>query len=320
MYLRYFNFLKPPFELTPNAEFVYFSEIHQDVFRTLIYGIEQQKGLMALTGPVGIGKTTICRLILNHCHNLENEKKIKIAYIFNPMLTFTEIIKALLNDFGVKYNKKEESKVSLLDYLNKFLIKEYSNKRIVAAIIDEIQLMNLETLEELRLLTNLETDNHKLIQLILCGQPEFDTIIASPRLQQLKQRVNFHCLLMPLPADDIKNYMNHRMRLAGTAEPVEFSFMALSVINYFSGGIPRVINSICDKSLLSAYAFSKNKVDLTCVISGIKAVEGKLSLINFYRRLIFYLFFRYFRIIILFIAVIVLLTVIIIRKFNYTLL
>ena len=314
MYLQYFNFIKHPFELTPNAEFVYFSEIHQDAYKTVLYGIENLKGLMALTGPVGIGKTTICRLVLNHCHKSENENKIKVAYIFNPTLSFTEIIKALLNDFGVKYNKKENSKVYLLEALNKFLIKEYANKRIAAAIIDEAQLLDIETIEELRLLTNLETDNDKLLQLVLCGQPELDEIINSPRLEQLKQRVNFHCMLMPLSSSEIKNYMNHRMQLAGASEPVFFSNQALNLVNYFSKGIPRRINSICDKTLLAAYALGKKKVDAFCVIDGIRAIEGKIEPLAFYTRYSFYMLLKYSRIAVLLVVITILLTIIFFRQ------
>ncbi|MBP7651953.1 AAA family ATPase, partial [Candidatus Dependentiae bacterium] len=203
--------------------------------------------------------------------------------------------KNMLIDFGVRFNKKENSKVYLLESLNKLLIKEYSENRIVATIIDESQLISIETLEEIRLLTNLETNNHKLIQIILCGQPDFDRIINSDRLQQLKQRINFYCHLLPLSFEEMINYINHRMHIAGRPEPVPITENALKLIYFYSKGIPRIVNSICDKSMISAYAYDKSEVNVNCVVSGIQMLEGNTDRKKVYIELFKIMISRYYR-------------------------
>lgn len=274
MYLNYYHLEKKPFELTPNPEFIYYSDIHLDVFKTIVYGIESGKGFIVLVGPVGSGKTTICRLLVNYSHQKENSDKMKIAYIFNPSLSFLEILTSILNDLGVRYKKKETSKLYLLDILNKFLIKEFSNNCKIVVIIDEAQLLNLETIEELRLLTNLETDNQKLLQIIICGQENLDEIIHSPRLEQLKQRINLYCRLKPLQYNEIEKYISHRMKIAGAVDSLKFTRTALNKLFDYSKGIPRKINSICDKALLSAYALNKDIIDYECIEHSINITEG----------------------------------------------
>jgi general secretion pathway protein A len=319
MYLDYFNFNKPPFELTPDSEFIYYSDNHNDVFKTILYGFETNKGFLVLTGPVGSGKTTVCRLLMNHCLLPENIEKYKIGYIFNPTLTFSELVTSMLNDFGVEYDKKNTNKLYLLDVLNIFLIEQFKKNVNVILIVDEAQLLSIGTLEEIRLLTNLETDKHKLLQILVCGQPELDDIINSPRLFQLKQRINFYCKLESLSYEETINYIAHRMSKAGAEPPVQISTSASYMIYYLSKGLPRLINSICDKTLLSCYAMNKDYMKTKCVVEGYRLVEGKIkfnTMFKVYLKIFFKVYFKFLILILLFLLVFL---IILIYKYNINL-
>jgi general secretion pathway protein A len=258
MYDKHFGFKEPPFSVTPNPRFFYKSPIYEEAFSVLRYGIEGRKGFIVITGEAGTGKTTLLRMLM---HTMASS--VHTAFIFNPQLNFTELLRLILNDLGVP--NSTDDRLTLIGLLNDYLIEQLKKGNTVALLVDEAQHLGGEMLEELRLLSNLETDKEKLIQIVLMGQPELGWKLDQPELRQLKQRVSLRCHLFPLSRRDVSHYIAYRVKTAGYESKELFVPEAIERIASYSSGIPRFINIICDNALLIAYSASKHQVSATMI-------------------------------------------------------
>src|SRR5262247_463259 len=253
MYNSHFGFLESPFSVTPDPRYFYTNPVYLEAYATLRYGIETKKGFIVITGEVGTGKTTLLRKLL---HNLEDT--VHSVFIFHSYPSFPELLQFTLHDLGLA--PKNTSKVTLLQELGDYLIQQHQRGHTVAALIDEAQNLNDTVLEDLRLLSNLETDREKLLQIVLVGQPELEAKLEQPGLRQLKQRVALRCRLDPLKPEEVAPYIDFRLRTAGYKGKGLFHRDAVQQIASYSQGIPRLVNIICDNALLTAYAESKKMV------------------------------------------------------------
>ena len=254
MYEDYFGFKGLPFSVTPDPRFFYNNSVYREAFASLRHGIEARKGFVLITGEVGTGKTTLLKVFMRSA-----ESTIHTAFIFNPKLNLTELLRAILNDLEIAHDMSE-GRASLLDKLNYYLIEQLKKGEIVALLVDEAQNLSDELLEELRLLSNLETTRDKLLQIVLMGQPELEEKLEHPELRQLKQRIALRCRLAPLKSGEVNQYIDSRLNAVGYEGKELFSIGALEKIILYSKGIPRLINMICDNALLITYAASKKKV------------------------------------------------------------
>ncbi len=260
MYLEYYGLAMEPFSMTPDPEFLYLSPYHKEALASLVYGVTQRKGFMLLIGEVGTGKTTVLRSFLSH---MENENT-KIYYIFNPRLNFFELLINLLDKEEV--NKNEYSIDSLIEELQKKLISEYNAGHIAVLIIDDAQQMTQDTLEQLRLLSNLETTKDKLLQIILAGQPELDVILNSYDIRQLRQRIAIYAKLKALEIHDSQEYIQRRLQIASSDrlfrhEPI-FTSKALEYLARYSNGYPRILNILCDNALIIGFGDQAPSISL----------------------------------------------------------
>lgn len=246
MYRNYFGLHEEPFNNTPDVKYLYLSSQHREALAHMLYGIKEKKGFITITGEIGAGKTTICRALLN-----ELDSKTKVAIIFNSFISELELLKTINQELFLDYSS--DSKKELIDQLNQFLLEQHSMGGNVVLIIDEAQNLAIQVLEQIRMLSNLETENEKLLQIVLVGQPELRDILQEEKLKQLKQRVSVHYHLNPLDLNETKEYIFHRLKIAGIHEPIVFSEEAFDLIFSYSQGVPRMINNICDRSLLAAY-------------------------------------------------------------------
>jgi general secretion pathway protein A len=253
MYGNYFGLTELPFNVSPDPRFFYANPVYREALATLHYGIEARKGFVIITGEAGTGKTTLLRMLM---HNLDSA--IHTAFIFNPRLSFTALLRFILTDLGIENPAKDRLK--LMEQLNAFLIEQLGKGHIVAFLVDEAQALNDEILEELRLLSNLETDRAKLIQIVLMGQPELESKLDQPELRQLKQRVALRCRLLPLGQHEVGLYIDSRLKTAGYGGKELFVPEAVEKITRYSNGIPRLVNVICDNALVIACAASKKYV------------------------------------------------------------
>ena len=253
MYNSYFGFSVSPFSVTPDPNFFYTNPVYQEAYANLRYGIESKKGFIVITGEVGTGKTTLLRKLM---HNLEGT--IHTVFVFNTYLDFTELLQVILYDLGLA--PKEPNKVTMHQELNDYLIAQLKQGHIVSVLVDEAQNLSDEALEGLRLLSNLETDQEKLVQIVLMGQPELQARLDRPSLRQLKQRVALQCRLVPLKDKEVSPYVDFRLRAAGYKGKDLFQPDAFRQIAFYSNGIPRLVNIICDNALLCAYARSRKIV------------------------------------------------------------
>ncbi len=269
MYLKFYNLNEPPFNITPDPRFLYFSRHHRDAYDHLLYGINARKGFIELTGEVGSGKTTLCRAVLSNLGS-----NVKTALILNPCLTETQLLKAMLNDFGIK--PKGRDRLTYIETLNDFLLDMNAKNINVALLIDEAQNLTPQLMEQVRLLSNLETDQHKLVQIVLCGQPELKTRLARPNLRQLKQRITVRYHIPPLTVKETEEYIYHRLTVAGSNGNIKFKNSSINKIHHYSKGCPRVINAVCDNTLLAGYVDGKKIIDSACVKRAIKQLEGKI--------------------------------------------
>jgi general secretion pathway protein A len=248
MYEEFFGMRDRPFSLTPDPQFLYLSDGHQEALAHLFYAIVDGGGFVLLTGEIGTGKTSICRYALN-----EMPKNVDVALIVNPELTKFELLLTLCDEFGVPYSRKSNSHKELLDQLNKYLIDSNARGRHSIVIIDEAQSLTPDVLEQLRLLTNLETDKRKLLQIILVGQPELNETLQRNDLRQLDQRVASRYHLRPLKKHETEAYVVRRLTVAGVARPL-FTKEAFAAVHRNCHGFPRLINILCDRALLGAFA------------------------------------------------------------------
>jgi general secretion pathway protein A len=253
MYNEYFGFSEAPFSLTPDPRFSYTNALYQEAFATLRYGIEARKGFIVITGEAGTGKTTLLRRLMQSFG-----RHVQTAYIYNPHVTLTELLRLILSDLGL--TNRTEDRLAMIAQLNEYLIKQLKQQNIVTLLVDEAQELSIEMLEEIRLLSNLETDTQKLLQIVLMGQPELERKLDRPELRQLKQRVALRCRLDPLPSNEVGEYISARLKAVGYSRKDLFHTSAVEKIAAHSRGIPRIVNIICDNALLIAFAASKKTV------------------------------------------------------------
>ncbi len=270
MYEEFYGLREKPFALTPNSRYVFYSKRYSEAEEQLLYGISQKEGFMLLTGKPGTGKTTLCRDLLEKL----DAKKHNSALMFNPFLNGVEMLQALLTEFDVNFPPRASRK-ALLDKLNRFLLSQLSEGKSCVAIFDEAQHLSSEFLEQIRVLSNLETDQEKLIQIILVGQPELLAKIRTPSMAQLDQRVSVRCTMADLNAEETERYIYHRLNVAGAQGRVEFTGRALKKIHEGSRGVPRMINLICDRALLAGFVAQSRKIDPSHVEQALAALEGE---------------------------------------------
>ncbi|MCK5849743.1 MAG: AAA family ATPase [Kiritimatiellae bacterium] len=267
MYLEFYKLKEFPFNITPDPRFLYFAPHHKEAYDHLLYGIRQRKGFIELTGEVGSGKTTLCRAVLAALDN-----SVETALILNPSLTETQLLRAMLNDFGLDASGRD--RLAYIEKLNEFLLEKNREGTNVALLIDEAQDLTPQVMEQVRLLSNLETDQHKLIQIVMCGQPELKKRLARPDLRQLRQRITVRYHIPPLTFEDTAMYIRHRLWVAGADESLVFNAGAIKEVYKYSKGSPRSINAACDNALLAGYVAQTMTIDARCVKKAIKQVEG----------------------------------------------
>jgi general secretion pathway protein A len=272
MYLDFYGFSETPFSLSPNPRFIFYSKPHKEAFALLLYGIDRHYGFIQLTGEVGTGKTTILRTLLSQL----DEEKYRTALIFNPLMTAVDLMAAINREFGIPCESGNSAE--LLEELNRFLLEENSAGRIVVLIIDEAQNLSPELLEQVRLISNLETDTEKLIQIILAGQPELAQMLEKQELRQINQRIALRYHLRPLDGEDTEGYIEHRLRMAGARGGALFTRWAVRWLYHYSRGTPRLINILCDRALLVAYTFDKRKITARTVALAFRDVMLKPAL------------------------------------------
>jgi len=263
MYKNFFGFNERPFKLVPNPAYLFLSRSHEEALAHLTYAVIQGEGFMEITGEVGTGKTTLCRAFLEH---LDNDTK--AAYIFNPNLDSVELLKAINDEFGIPSDA--DNTKDLIDTLNSFLIEQNTQGKNTILLIDEAQNLTNEVLEQLRLLSNLETAKHKLLHIILVGQPELKEKLNSHELRQLRQRISLSCRLIPLSFKDVRNYIQHRINVASGKPGIQFADAAYRSIYNYSQGIPRLINIVCDRALLTAFGLDQKEITQKIVQASIK--------------------------------------------------
>jgi general secretion pathway protein A len=267
MYREFFGLKEKPFNVTSDPNFFFLSRVHEEAFAHLLYGIKEKKGFLEITGEIGAGKTTLCRALLSKL-----DRNTKTAFIFNSNLPEIQLLQSILEDFGIEVARR--NKVSMFKQLNNFLIEEMSRGNNVVLIIDEAQNIKSSVLEGIRTLSNLETDKEKLFQIILVGQPELADKLNSPALKQLRQRIAVRFHITPLEKDEVEKYIHHRLTVAGGSGDIKFPSDSIEKIHLFSGGIPRIINMVCDKSLLAAYVMETKNIALSIINKSINELEG----------------------------------------------
>jgi general secretion pathway protein A len=267
MYLDFYGFREKPFNLTPDPRFVFLSKNHREAFAHLLYGINNRAGFIALTGEVGSGKTTVLRALLSQ---LDGDHH-RTALIFNPCLSPPELLQSITREFGIPTCTSHSA--SLLEALNLFLLQQNAAGRTVVLVIDEAQNLEAAVLEQVRLISNLETDREKLIQIVLSGQPEFAHLLKREEMRQLSQRITVRYHLQPMDFQDTVDYINHRLEVAGGRGGVIFSRWALKRIYRYSRGLPRLINAACDRMLLAGYARDTARISFRIAEAGIKEMR-----------------------------------------------
>ena len=252
MYNSFFNFDEQPFSLTPDPRFIYLSQGHREALEHMIYGIEERKGFVMVAGDVGAGKTTLTRLLLQKIGD-----RARTAMIFNTFLNEIELLRAVNREYGLP--AEGSSREALVQTLNGFLLEPRLRAKTAVLILDEAQNLSVAVLEQIRMLSNLETNDRKLIQIILVGQPELALTLSRPELSQLSQRVTVRFILSPMNREDTLRYIHHRLSVAGPENLARFHPKAYALIHRFSGGVPRRINALCDRALLAAFAEGPTK-------------------------------------------------------------
>src|SRR2546422_2637515 len=270
VYLEYYGLTEAPFDITPNPRFLFYSAKHREAFNHLLYGIRERKGFVQLTGEVGAGKTTLCRAILE-----ELEGRYSTALILNPVMSAEELVKAVAIEFGLPVNGLD--RLDTLSVINHFLLHGVELGRDAVLIIDEAQDMTDELLEQVRLLSNLETDDRKLLQIVLMGQPELRDRLNNPRLRQLRQRITVRYHLPPLSRYEVTQYIQHRLQVAGANGAPYFTQPALWRVFSYSKGIPRLVNAICDKALLAGFVQQQERIGFGIIGRAVRELEGYIQ-------------------------------------------
>ena len=273
MYEEYYGFTEKPFSLTPDPKYLFKSESHGNAFDLLQYAIRRREGFVVITGDIGTGKTTLCRAILEQL-----DRRTFTALVLNPFLSEVDLLRLVLQDFGVVSREEVKrgmlatvSKQQLIDTLNDFLLSLLPLNASALLIIDEAQNLPMGVLEQIRILSNLETDKEKLLQIVLVGQLNLKALLRAPEMRQLTQRVSIRYELKPLNREEVAAYAVHRLTIAGGARSVVFTPRSLNLVQRHSGGIPRLINLLCDRALLGGYSARTNRIGPKLVA---KAAEG----------------------------------------------
>ncbi len=281
MYCSFYGISEKPFSITPDPKFLYLGRTHKEAFAHLLYGIRERGGFIVVTGEIGAGKTTLCRGLLSHL-----DEDTLVAFIFNPTLSALELLKSINEDFGIP--SQGTTKKELIDELNQFLLQKRQEGKNTVLIIDESQSLDGEVLEQVRLLSNLETETEKLLQIILIGQPEFRNILEQPRLLQLNQRVTVRYHLKALSEEETAEYIQHRLSVIDAQDKVFFSPEALRKIWRYTRGVPRLINVLCDRALLAGYGKKKKHIDGKMIDQARREVTGRSAWagpLQFWRRI-----------------------------------
>jgi general secretion pathway protein A len=309
MYEDFYRFKEKPFNLTPDPRFLYLSKQHQGALDHMVYGIRQREGFIAVVGDVGMGKTTLCRCLLDRL-----EDKFKVALILNPMISDMDLLRTCVHDLGVKpawlktavanevgaeadvatITKEpvdvdwihDASKKELIDSLNAFLLEQYDAGGSTVLIIDEAQNLSPEVMEQLRMLSNLETEKAKLLQIIFVGQLEFNQKLQRPELKQLNQRISIRYEITPLSKTETIKYINHRILVAGAASRIAFTHFAMNEIFAYSNGCPRLINLVCDRALLAGFNAQVDTLERSHINLGIRSLLGEEDKNYFIARLV----------------------------------
>lgn len=270
MYLDFYGLKEPPFAITPNPRFLFFSDKHREAFNHLLYGIRERKGFVQLTGEVGAGKTTLCRALLN-----ELGPHFSTALILNPVLDSDGLMKAIAMEFGL--DVKGCDRLETMAKFNEFLLRQVAEGRESVLIIDEAQDLSDALLEQVRLLSNLETEDRKLLQIVLMGQPELRDRLDAHQLRQLRQRITVRYHLRALRLGELGHYLSHRLAVAGANGTPQFSAPALWRLHRYSQGIPRLVNALGDKCLLAGFVEQARRIDFNMVGRAIRELEGNIA-------------------------------------------
>ena len=254
MYKNFFGLRANPFNVNPDPRYLYLTRATHEALACLTYGIQTRKGFVLLTGEVGTGKTTLLNKLLDWLHR----QRVATAFIFNPRLNVTQFFDFMMADFGIACESPLKSQVLLK--LNHWLLERYRTGETAVLVVDEAQNLSPQVLEEIRLLTNLETASEKLLQIVLCGQPELEMKLRRPELRQLRQRITLRCKTHPLTPDETSQYIAQRLKIAGSNGHVIFAPEAVETIQKFSRGIPRVINLLCEHSMISAFVDQQKQI------------------------------------------------------------
>jgi general secretion pathway protein A len=266
MYLHFYGLNEKPFGTTPDPKFLYLTPAHREALAQLIYGVQENKGFIVLSGEVGTGKTTLLHTLLRKL-----DRDAAVAFLSNSTLPFDDLVAYMLEDFGIA--QTGSTRVERLVALNRFLIERCRAGRTTVLILDEAQNLTPDTLEQVRLLSNFETPTHKLLQILLVGQPELRAKLQLPELRQLKQRIGLRCAIRPLTLEETYDYIRSRLRVAGAPEVGLFTDGAVRRIAEYAGGIPRLINTVCDHCLLIGYVEQKRKIDGAIVEQAVDYLE-----------------------------------------------
>jgi general secretion pathway protein A len=270
VYLEYYGLTEPPFDITPNPRFLFYSAKHREAFNHMLYGIRERKGFVQLTGEVGAGKTTLCRAMLDQL-----DERYATALILNPIMSAGELVKAIALEFGLPVQGLD--RLDTVAVINQFLLQQVERGKESVLIIDEAQDLTDELLEQIRLLSNLETDNRKLLQIVLLGQPELRGRLNNPRLRQLRQRITVRYHLPPLKRFEVTQYVQHRLHVSGGNGTPYFTRPALWRVHHYSQGIPRLVNAVCDKALLAGFVQQSERIDFRMVGQAVRELEGQIN-------------------------------------------
>jgi general secretion pathway protein A len=270
VYLDFYGLKEPPFNITPNPRYLFYSAKHREALNYLLYGIRERKGFVQITGEVGAGKTTLCRAVLEQLGN-----NYSTALILNPVLSAEQLIKAIAMEFGIQV--KGLDLLETVAEINHFLLRQMEQGRESVLIIDEAQNLTGELLEQVRLLSNLETDDRKLLQIVLMGQPELRERLNHPSLRQLRQRITVRYHLSPLKKFELRQYVHHRLQVSGAQGPPFFTWPAMWRIFSYSKGIPRLVNAVCDKCLLAGFVQQSERITFGLVCRAVRELEGDLA-------------------------------------------
>ncbi len=270
MYEEFYGFSESPFRITPDPRFLFFSDRHLEAFNHILFGLQERKGFIQITGEVGAGKTTLCRAVLE-----ELGPNYHTALILNPLMTSEQLLWSIVTELGLEFASRDRFEV--LTSLNRYLLDRFAAGDDVVLFIDEAQDLSLVLMEQVRLLSNLETDQQKLLQIVLIGQPELRDMLDREELRQLRQRITVRYHLTPLSYHETEYYIYHRMQVAGANSKPTFSRGALRKIYRYSRGVPRLINAVCDKALLCGYVIGTPQLKAKHLRRAIRELEGRFT-------------------------------------------